>query len=398
MHSGKTVNSRRVAAFAVARWRAEGVFPSELIADCGEDRAFVQDLVYTVVRRLRPLRKILGELVTKWPKGELEALLYVGAAQIMYMSGVPPYAAVSETVEAAKLSGGRRKLDPVVNGVLRNLLRRKAELERMVESSSLAVRESYPDWLVNRWIARYGEETAERLAKWHNMPAETFLAYPDGSYVKLARGESVPDQDGYAEGGFIVQDPATAGVVKLLDVKPGERVLDFCAAPGGKTVQIAWRMKGEGRLLAQEVNPRRLKRLRENLERTGLGWVETVQSVAGHEGERSFSRVLVDAPCSNSGVIRRRPDARWRIDASRVAGAAKMQAEILKSAAAYVEKGGILVYATCSNEPEENSMQVERFLASEEGSRFREIGRYESLSVETDHDGAFACALEASGG
>ena len=381
------MNSRRTASFIVSRWLATHEFPNEMLPQGGADRAFVQDLVYTVVRRFRPLRAVLGELMRTWPKGELEALVLVGAAQILYMPDVPDFAAVNETVAAAKLSGRDKRLDRVVNGVLRNLVRRRAEFEAKLAAAPLAERESYPNALVRRWSARFGEANAEALAKWHNRPAETWLAYP-GRYERLERGKKVADVEGFADGAFIVQDPATAGAVDLMDVKPGLSVLDFCAAPGGKTVQLAWRLGG-GRLVAQEVNPKRLRRLQANLQRLKLDWVEAVQALPAEAG--LFDRVLVDAPCSNTGVLRRRPDARWRWDAEHLAQLAGLQAQILGSAAAHVAPGGLLVYSTCSNEPEENADQVAKFLAAHPG--FSEVGRRESLPFETDHDGAFACAL-----
>ena len=168
-------------------------------------------------------------------------------------------------------------------------------------------------------------------------------------------------------------------------------MLDFCAAPGGKTVQIAWRM-GNGRIVAQEVNPKRLARLKENLARMKLDNVSAVQKV---DSGALFDRVLVDAPCSNTGVIRRRPDARWRWDADHLAQLVALQKEILEAAAAHVKPGGRLVYSTCSNEPEENAEQVAAFLAAHPD--FTEVGRYESVPFETGHDGAFACAFVRSG-
>ncbi len=335
-----------------------------------------------------------------WPKGELEALVLVGAAQILYMPDVPDFAAVNETVAAAKMGDRSKRLDRVVNGVLRNLLRRRAEFEAKLAAAPLAERESYPNALVARWTARYGAEGAEKLARWHNTPAETWIARP-GSFEKLPRGERVADQPGFEEGAFIVQDPATAGVVELLDVSTGKMpvvpveglsVLDFCAAPGGKTVQIAWRM-GEGRacrdlIVAQEVNPKRLARLKENLARMKLDNVTAVQKV---EDGALFDRVLVDVPCSNTGVIRRRPDARWRWNEDHLAQLVALQKEILEAAAAHVKPGGRLVYSTCSNEPEENAEQIAAFLVAHPD--FKEVGRYESVPFETDHDGAFACAL-----
>ena len=388
------MNSRRTAAFAVCRWRTTHEFTNELLpADC-PDRAFVQDLVYTVVRRYRALRVVLGELMKKWPKGELEALVLVGAAQILYMPDVPDFAAVNETVAAAKASGRDKRLDRVVNGVLRNLLRRRAELEAKLAAASLAERESYPTALVKRWVARYGEEKAEALAKWHNQPAETWLAFKNGRFEKLPHGRKVTEVEGFAEGAFIVQDPATAGAVELLDVAPEQSVLDFCAAPGGKTAQIAWRLAGTGRLVAQEVNPRRLARLKENLARLRLSSVEAMQTIPQSPNPTipQFDRVLVDAPCSNTGVLRRRPDARWRWNADHLKQLVALQAQILDAAAPFVAPGGRLVYSTCSNEPEENGEQVAAFLARHPD--FAEVARRESLPFETDHDGAFACALE----
>ena len=413
------MNSRRQAAFIVARWIATGEYPAEMLPQ-GPERAFIQDLVYTTVRRFRPLRKVLGGLVTKWPKGELEALLLIGGAQILYMPDVPDFAAVNETVDAAKCCANK-SVAKVVNGTLRNLIRRRAEFEAELAAAPLAERESYPNALVRRWTERYGAKGAEALAKWHNQPAETWLAYRECKYVRLARGQRVTEADGYAEGAFVVQDPATALAVELLDIKPGQSVLDFCAAPGGKTAQIAWRLMDNveckipappSRLVAQEVNPARLRRLRENLARLHLDWVETSDGRTMPAPPRSedgrtmrdsprsedgrtmfglFDRVLVDAPCSNTGVLRRRPDARWRWTEDRLKSLVALQDEILSAAAAHVAPGGKLVYSTCSNEPEENSDRVAAFLAAH--PEFTEIARRESLPYESGHDGAFACAL-----
>jgi len=413
------MNTRRKAAFIIARWLLVHEPPQDMLPN-GPERSFVQDLVYVTIRRFRPLRRVLGELVEHWPKGELEALLLVGAAQILYMPDVPDFAAVSETVEAAKKCPNK-SVAKVVNGVLRNLLRRRVEFEAMLAATPLAERESYPNALVARWIARYGEESAARLAAWHNDPAETWLAHRSGEVERLPRGRRVDEVPGYADGEFVVQDPATLGAVELLDVGPGMSVLDFCAAPGGKTAQIAWRMKGEGRLVAQEVNPRRLERLRANLARLKLDWVEPVGAVplCGVESPDSpdggespcgsgspdspdgrvvlgqFDRVLVDAPCSNTGVLRRRPDARWRWSAERLAELVTLQREVLAAAACFVAPGGLLVYSTCSNEPEENEERISAFIAGHPD--FKEIARRVSFPLDTGHDGAFAVAFRRCG-
>ena len=386
-------NSRRTAAFVVAKWLATKDFPASMLPS-GRDRAFVQDLAYTTIRRLRSLRKVLGALMRQWPKGELEALLYVGAAQILYMPEVPDFAAVSETVDAAKMCENP-SVAKVVNGVLRNLVRRRAEFEKAVAESPLEERESFPTALVRRWEARFGAEGAARLCAWHNEPAETFLARRDGSFEKLGRGMRVEDVPGYAEGEFIVQDPGTRLAVELLDPKPGERILDACAAPGGKTVQIAWR---GAEVTACEVNPKRRRRLEENLARLKLG-VEVVPELpplpggipTPASGFGLFHKVLVDAPCSNTGVLRRRPDARWGWSAEKMASLVALQAEILDACAARVEPGGALVYSTCSNEPEENTGQVEAFAARHPEFTLGESR--ESVPHVSGTDGAFAARL-----
>jgi len=385
--------SRRSAAFIVARWIATKDFPSSMLPN-GAERAFVQDLVYTTIRRIRPLRKILGALMKQWPKGELEALLYVGAAQILYMPDVPDFAAVSETVDAAK-GCENPSIAKVVNGVLRNVIRRRGEFEKMIASAPLEERESFPTALVRRWERRFGAENAARLCEWHNTPAETFLARRDGSFAKLERGQRVEDVAGFAEGDFIVQDPGTRIAVDLLDPKPGERILDACAAPGGKTVQIAWR---GAEVTACEVNPKRRRRLEENLARLKLG-VEVIPELPSlpenfqlsTSNFKLFHKVLVDAPCSNTGVLRRRPDARWNWSEEKLAALVKLQAEILDACAPRIAPGGLLVYSTCSNEPEENEAQVTAFLARHPDFSLEESR--ESLPFESGTDGAFAARL-----
>ena len=385
--------SRRSAAFIVARWIATKDFPSSMLPN-GAERAFVQDLVYTTIRRIRPLRKILGALMKQWPKGELEALLYVGAAQILYMPDVPDFAAVSETVDAAK-GCENPSIAKVVNGVLRNVIRHRGEFEKMIASAPLEERESFPTALVRRWERRFGAENAARLCEWHNTPAETFLARRDGSFAKLERGQRVEDVAGFAEGDFIVQDPGTRIAVDLLDPKPGERILDACAAPGGKTVQIAWR---GAEVTACEVNPKRRRRLEENLARLKL-CVEVIPELPSlpenfqlsTSNFKLFHKVLVDAPCSNTGVLRRRPDARWNWNEEKLAALVKLQAEILDACAPRVAPGGLLVYSTCSNEPEENEAQVTAFLARHPDFSLEESR--ESLPFESGTDGAFAARL-----
>ena len=391
------VNSRRSAAFIFAKWLATKDFPAAMLPD-GPDRAFVQDLVYTTIRRLRPLRRILGGFLKTWPKGELEALLYIGAAQILYMSDVPDFAAVSATVDAAKMSPNKN-LAKVVNGVLRNLIRKRDEGVDFMEGALLEERESFPTALVKRWIDRFGKENAEKLCKWHNEPAETWIARPDRSFTKLERGERVESVKGFAEGEFIVQDPGTQLAIELMDAKRGERILDACAAPGGKTIQLAWR---DAKVTACEVNPKRRRRLVENLERVGVmsgsSRVEVIDSLSQPQPSSSpspsFTKILVDAPCSNTGVLRRRPDARWNWSEEKLKELVKLQAEILDQVVPLVAPGGSIVYSTCSNEPEENLEQVRAFTRRHKD--FHIVTSKESIPYESGHDGAFAALIRRS--
>ena len=388
------VNSRRTAAFIFAKWLATKDFPATMLPE-GPDRAFVQDLVYTTIRRLRPLRRILGGFLKTWPKGELEALLYIGAAQILYMNDVPDFAAVSATVDAAKASPNKN-IAKVVNGVLRNIIRKRDEGVDFMEGALLEERESFPTALVKRWIDRFGKENAEKLCKWHNEPAETWIARPDRSFTKLERGERVESVKGYAEGEFVVQDPGTQLAIELMDVKRGEKVLDACAAPGGKTIQLAWR---GAKVTACEVNPKRRRRLVENLERVGVmsgsSRVEVIDSLSFTPNSTlqvpTFSKILVDAPCSNTGVLRRRPDARWNWSEEKLKELVKLQAEILDQVVPLVAPGGSIVYSTCSNEPEENLEQVRAFTRRHKD--FHIVTSKESIPYESGHDGAFAALI-----
>ena len=392
-------DARREAIFVLACWLETGDFPDRMIAD-GPARAFISDLVFTTIRRLRSLDFALDRFVARRPTGETRAALLIGAAQLLFMPTVKEHAALYETVEAAKRAS--RASAPFVNGVLRNILRNRASLLKAIAESPFDIRYSHPRPLVRRWIARYGAERAERLLARDNEVPQIWLAYPPAAharFVALPRGAHVEEQPGFAEGGFIVQDPATAGAIELLDVRPGQKVLDACAAPGGKSIQIGWRLAGEGRLVAADLHEDRLVRVRANFARVRLGNVEVIRADAadladpawaGREG--SFDRVLADVPCSNTGVLRRRVDARWRWSAARMEKLAATQARILENMARLLAPGGTLVYSTCSLEPEENERIVEKFLAAHADTFV--AGEVRAVTpLETGSDGAFAAAI-----
>jgi len=397
------MSSRREAIFVLTRWLESRDFPDRMIPD-GPDRAFITDLVYTAVRRHRTLVWALERLVKKMPKGETEAALLIGACQILFMPSVAEYAAVNETVEAAKLAS--RSTAGLVNAVLRNLLRQRDALLADLEKEPIGIRLSHPDALMTRWVERFGEAETRALCDWNNTPAETFVAYPPGApepFAAVPRGTRVETLPGYSDGAFIVQDPATAPSIELLDLKPGLKVLDACAAPGGKTVQIAWRMgqptsAASQLLVALDLHEDRLATVRENLARTRQSWVTVCQGdMAENPGAAlepfgRFDRILIDAPCSNTGVLRRRPDARWRWTTKRMKKLAETQAVMLENALALLAPGGRIVYSTCSLEQEENRRQITLLRKAHPEVVCSAVE--ERIPTRSKTDGSFACAIE----
>lgn len=419
--------SRIDAIRVVARWMETGEFPDRMLGGVPPfRRGFVMDLVYTTVRRARALSFALDGFVSRRPaQPHAWPALLVGAAQIFDMEGVPDHAAVSSTVEALKFLDGPA-CTGFANAVLRNLLRNLPAVRASLAAAPLALRSSHLDEQVARWTARWGEERAEALCKWDDAPARvTVLSLPGGPSVPqlmaafenagvaarvhpgapsraltIPHGSRVDALPGFAEGLFAIQDPATLEAVRLLDAKPGMRVWDACAAPGGKSVQIAARMGGKGSLLATDCWRDRLEPMRENFRRFRLDPSFARIAVADAKrasprdlGDGPFDRILVDVPCSNTGVQRRRADARWRFSAERLASLAETQLAILENAALrHLAPGGRVVYSTCSVEREENEDIVEAFLRRHPD--FRLAASAALVPPDKECDGAFAAALE----
>ena len=402
------ITSRREAIFILSRWLETEDYPERLLTD-SPDRGFVMDLVYGAVRWRRALEWVLQQLVKSMPEGEMRAALLAGSYQVLFMEEVPAYAAVHATVAAAKIASPHSA--GFVNGVLRNLDRRRSELLAALAQQPAGVRLSHPAVLLDRWMARYGAAEAEALCQWNNTPAETVIAmlplgrpltagltpHPAAPEVcfTVPHGMRVEEIPGFHEGAFVVQDPATREAAELLDVRPGLTVLDACAAPGGKTAQIAARMGGQGRLIAMDKHTDRLALLRSTLVRTRQEWVEMVAGDAAAplaDEALRFDRILLDVPCSNTGVLRRRPDARWRFSERRQQKLCAVQRALLANLLPRLAPGGRLVYSTCSLEPEENQQQVERALAADPALRL--VATAERIPMRDGTDGAFAAALE----
>jgi 16S rRNA (cytosine967-C5)-methyltransferase len=343
-----------------------------------------------------------------WIKG----VLRLGAFQLLFLDRIPARAAVDESVNLAKKYG-----HPGTAGLANAILRKLARGERaplpdpaLHPADHLAVRYSHPRWIVDRWIARLGIEETERLLAADNeepavsvrptlarasvgeirerLRAEGFSPEPakNGGPVWVMGGGFVPSRSpAFRDGLVSLQDEAEASVVSILDPRPGERVLDLCAAPGGKGAQIAEAVGPEGRLIALERHGSRAKALRANLlERLGL-WNVLVVCGDGPSPpfREEFDRVLVDAPCSGLGVLRRRADARWRKEESSVLSMAALQPKLLEGAAARVKRGGVLVYSVCSLEPEETVEVVESFLEGHPEFEIEAADRYLPAAFRT---------------
>jgi 16S rRNA (cytosine967-C5)-methyltransferase len=356
------------------------------------DRRLAAELAYGVARwRYRldfALRTATGRRVKDLDRAA-RTLLRLGAYQLAFTDRIPAPAAVDETV---RLAGRDPRLRGFVNGVLRRWAREGVP-EPPADGDAPAPRLGLPDWLARRWRAALGATGAEARARHANTPApltlrvETARTTPDALAKALrAAGLTVtpsnvlPDAlrvtgdravaafPGYGEGWFYVQDEASQLVGRLVGARPGERVLDACAAPGGKTGQLAAAVGEAGEVVAVERDPGRIARLRDNLERLGLTHVKVVEGDAAELDDAAlggpFDRVLLDAPCTGLGVLGRHPEGKWWKTEDAVAACAQSQAHLLKRLADRVAPGGHLVYAVCSGEPEETRERVAAFLAA----------------------------------
>jgi 16S rRNA (cytosine967-C5)-methyltransferase len=354
------------------------------------DRALCQELVYGVVR----WQKTLDWLMDRKTGGRaqnvsIRALLHLGLYQLFWLQRIPDHAAVHETVELAKRLGFGPRAG-FLNAVLRGFIRERQQTREALESlkkTDPAAGYSHPSWLVEHWQTRWGAAQTAQLLDWNNRPPPTFARLnelkTDVSRLaarwqqegvdfeerhwdwtgprlvfELLRHPPLASLGSLQDGWFYVQDPGTLLAVAQLDPRPGETILDLCAAPGGKTTFIAQRMGNRGRIVARDNQPERLKRLEENCHRLGATCVE----FSAAPGE--FDRILIDAPCSNTGVLRRRVDLRWRLEPAEIGRLAKAQLALLTQAAPNLKPGGTLVYSTCSLEPEENHEVVQCFLAN----------------------------------
>lgn len=361
-----------------------------------QDRRFLTELVYGVVKTAPTLDWMIKKYVTRAKKSiapAIWAILQMGFYQLRFMDKVPPSAACNESVNLAKKYGHQGTVK-FVNAVLRASIRMPEKVVYPDKGKNLAAWMSltyfHPEWLVKRWIKRYGNEGAEQLCRMNNetpplsLRTNTLKTTRDELCKELeqagieytlsewadegilctghpALGSFVPLQEGKCQ----VQDESSMLVAHVVAPQAGDVVIDTCSAPGGKTTHMAQLMKNQGKIMAFDIHEHKLAKIEENAERLGITIIETAAKDAltlQGEWKDKADCVLVDAPCSGLGVLRRKPDSRWRKSEDLLTELPKLQLAILSQASECVKAGGTLVYSTCTIEPEENQLVVEAFL------------------------------------
>lgn len=362
------------------------------------DKALLFEIVHGVIRYLGRIDWVL----TGFYKGHfskcipnVKNAMRVALYQILYLDRVPDYAAVNEAVDFVKKLQGKKPAD-LTNAVLRNIIRNKNGIRYPdTQENKVAYFTAYyshPSWMVKRWIARYGETFTEELLKANNKKPslhlrvnklkttademfklldEVQLKYDNGiyldSFIRLQNLTNITDWKYFSAGYFSVQDESTGLPCYLLDPKPGMRVLDLCAAPGGKTGLLADIMENKGELIAIDKYESRIKILKNNLDRLGVTNVTLIEADSSEYSDGLFDRVLVDVPCSGLGTLTKKPDIKWKRDIGDFRKLNLIQYKLLVSGSKLVDVGGFIIYSTCTIEPEENYLIVEKFLNENSG-------------------------------
>lgn len=420
-------DARYTAAQALMRLEGQNAYSNLLLEGLvrrnrldARQAAFASALFYTALERLLTLDHILRAYSAK-PLEQLSApvlaALRLGVCQLRYLDGVDDYAAVSESVNLVRELGAARAAG-FVNGVLRSYLRAGKPLppiEGPLEEQ-LAVEYSCPAWLVGRWLEAYGQEATLRVLNGslgrppvylrantlrldaatlcRKLEEEGVSAHPDRELAGCIAVEGripVEALPSFQEGLFHVQDRASQLCVAALDPRPGQRVLDLCAAPGGKSFTAAQRMGDQGELVSRDLHENRVRLIRAGAERLGIGCLKasTGDAALFDPTLGKFDRVLCDVPCSGFGVIRRKPEIKYK-PFKAVENLPRLQYKILETAANYLKAGGRLVYSTCTLLPEENERVVEAFLRSRPGFVLEDQRTY---TGQEDTDGFFVAAL-----
>lgn len=398
-------NERSMALQVLLDWQRTGTYPDHLLRNLLEknpqikpaDRALLYQLVYGVLRWKGKLDFVLGKFSQRPLKKLSKDILFIlrlGAFQLLFLSRIPASAAINEAVKLAK-SGPTPWAANYVNGVLRSLDRGKEGLSFPSKEDPvayLAVNHSHPAWLVNQWLDSWGFEKTLALCQFnnqippHTLRVNTLKTDRDALAEKLqslaARIELTPfsplgirvedpnrplmQDESYRQGWFQIQDEASQLIALIVDPQPGETVLDLCAGAGGKTTHLAQWMKNQGKVVAVDLHPKKVKDLQENARRLGITLIEGQVGDALNQAlfpkKMAFDRILIDAPCSGWGVIGRNPDLKWRLKADDSLRLSRMQNKFLQNAAGWLKSGGVLVYVTCTLSREENQGVIKKFI------------------------------------
>ncbi len=402
----------------------------------GQDKALLYEIVHGVIRWMGRLDWVLngfykGQFSKAIPnlKNGLRVALY----QIMFLDRIPDHAIVNEAVEFVKKLQGQKPAD-LTNAILRNIIRSKNAIRYPDPEEDLigylCAYYSHPSWMVKRYLERFGREATEKLLTANNekpyltlkinalkTSPEDFkhllhsvnLKFIQGKYLheffQLQNLTNITAWDYYNQGYFNVQDESAGLACRLLDAQPGMRVLDLCAAPGGKSTYIAGLIHDEGEIIALDRYESRLNIMRKNMERLGIKSVKTIEVNALDYEDTKFDRILADVPCLGSGTLSKKPDIKWKKDVFDLRKINELQYELLVKASNLVKDGGVIVYSTCSIEPEENFELVKKFLSDHpefkliDASEFfnKEIvdanGCIQTLPHVHHMDGAFAAKL-----
>jgi 16S rRNA (cytosine967-C5)-methyltransferase len=396
------------------------------------DKTLVKKLVLGVTKWRERLDWILKSYLTRGPEKLnpwIKNVLRLGVYQIIFLDRIPPWAVVDEAVKLAE-QYGNRGTKGLINAVLRRVVREGDNVDypdiETDPAAYLSVYYSHPLWVVKRWIKRYGSTVTAELCRFDNTQPKIFIrvnslrttpeklirelktkgikARPNQllpDFLELESAEGLFKTRCFLEGHFQVQDPGAGVAVLLLAPRLGERVLDMCSAPGGKATQIAEIMKNQGLILALDRHKGRLRMFRENIKRLGIQIIQAKAEDALNFTSEPFDRVLVDVPCSGSGTLCRRADARWKMQ-EKIEELTALQLALLERGARLLKPRGVLVYSTCSIEPEENEMVVEGFI--KENPQFKlEKATFVLPSIADDYveifpprdhcDGSFAARI-----
>lgn len=402
-------NIRRAAHAALHAWGQGHDYAETLVERHAQryqlssaDRGLLNAIIFGVLRH----RRVLDHWINEMRRGKLDNdardLLRIGLFQVLILS-IADHAAVNETVEA-----GKANIRGLLNAVLRRAVGQKNKLLETLNELPPAELHSHPDWLFKRWRKHYGLDQAIALMEWNQEPAENFARYnplcgqpcplenPLTNVPGFFQIEGAVPMKLIREGVIYMQDPATRHSVEMLAPQPGETILDACAAPGGKAAMIAAAMNNQGTLVATDSNEKRLPRLEENLKNLHIRCAEISQhdwlEPAPDKWKGFFDGILLDVPCSNTGVLRRRVDARWRMQPKDLSDLPVIQRRILENALPCLKQGGRLVYSTCSIEPEENTKLVAAFLS--EHPELRLIAEKQVLPCVDHTDGAYGALIQ----